>query len=84
MSGYLEMNPDAILDGELYNHRLRDNFNKIVSLVRKQTPNKSELIESKELIQFHWYDIVSERKQSLRDALRKDLWMKWVPAAESN
>ena len=34
-------NPDAILDGELYNHDLKDNFNKITSLVRKQKPIRS-------------------------------------------
>ena len=28
--------PNVILDGELYNHDLRDNFEKIISLVRKQ------------------------------------------------
>ena len=33
--------PDAILDGELYNHDLKDNFNKITSLVRKQKPVRS-------------------------------------------
>ena len=33
--------PNAILDGELYNHDLRENFNKITSLVRKQKPVKS-------------------------------------------
>ena len=27
--------PNVILDGELYNHDLRDNFEKIISLVRK-------------------------------------------------
>tara|TARA_Y100001938_G_scaffold28830_1_gene38877 strand:- start:196 stop:1371 length:1176 start_codon:yes stop_codon:yes gene_type:complete len=30
--------PNSILDGELYNHELKDDFNKIVSLVRKQKP----------------------------------------------
>jgi len=34
--------PNAILDGELYNHDLRDNFNKITSLVRKQKPTQSD------------------------------------------
>ena len=33
--------PDAVLDGELYNHDLKDNFNKITSLVRKQKPVRS-------------------------------------------
>ena len=39
--GFFEKNPDAILDGELYNHDLKDNFNKITSLVRKQNPVRS-------------------------------------------
>ena len=38
LKDFFEKNPYAILDGELYNHDLRDNFNKITSLVRKQTP----------------------------------------------
>jgi DNA ligase-1 len=35
-----EINPDLILDGELYNHDLKEDFNKIISLVRKTKPNK--------------------------------------------
>jgi len=38
LGGFFIDNPDAILDGELYNHDLKDNFNKITSLVRKQKP----------------------------------------------
>ena len=40
LSGFFLAHPKAILDGELYNHDLRDNFNKITSLVRKQKPVK--------------------------------------------
>ena len=32
---FFDQQPDVILDGELYNHDLRDDFNKIISLVRK-------------------------------------------------
>ena len=39
--------PNAILDGELYNHDLRDNFNKITSLVRKQKPVQSSKMTDK-------------------------------------
>jgi len=39
---FFEKNPYAILDGELYNHDLRDNFNKITSLVRKQKPTRTK------------------------------------------
>jgi DNA ligase-1 len=38
LEGFFKAYPNTILDGELYNHDLRDNFNKITSLVRKQTP----------------------------------------------
>ena len=40
LNGFFLAHPKAILDGELYNHDLRDNFNKITSLVRKQKPVK--------------------------------------------
>ena len=51
-------NVDVILDGELYNHDLRDNFEKIISLVRKQKPTESDKLEAKELVQFHCYDYI--------------------------
>jgi ATP-dependent DNA ligase len=39
---FFDLYPNAILDGELYNHALKSDFNKIVSLVRKQVPVRSE------------------------------------------
>jgi DNA ligase-1 len=53
-------NPDVILDGELYNHALRDDFEKIISCVRKQKPTAIDRAESRRLVQFHCYDIVDE------------------------
>ena len=49
-------NPGLIIDGELYNHSLRDNFNKIISLVRKQTPSQADKFESASHLQYHVYD----------------------------
>ena len=54
-------NPDIIVDGELYNHQLKDNFNKIISLVRKQKPTKEDIKEATKYVQFHWYDYYSEK-----------------------
>ena len=51
--------PDIVVDGELYNHQLKNNFNKIISLVRKQKPTKKDLKEAVKYIQFHWYDYYS-------------------------
>ena len=53
--------PDVILDGELYNHDLRDDFNKIISLVRKTKPTAEDRLEASKLTQFHCYDIIDEQ-----------------------
>ena len=55
-------NPSIVLDGELYNHQLKDNFNKIISLVRKQNPTENQLEDAKKYIQFHWYDYYLQRR----------------------
>jgi len=50
--------PALILDGELYNHEFHADFNKITSLAKKTKPNREDLKEAAEKLQFHWYDIV--------------------------
>jgi DNA ligase-1 len=57
---FFQANPNVILDGELYNHALRDDFEKIISCVRKQKPTAIDRAESRKLVQFHCYDIVDE------------------------
>jgi len=52
--------PNAILDGELYNHDLKDDFEKIISLVRKTKPTDEDRLESAKMVQFHCYDTVME------------------------
>ena len=56
------LNPNVILDGELYNHDLKDDFEKIISLVRKTKPTDQNRLESEEMVQFHCYDIIDETK----------------------
>ena len=57
---WFALNPNVILDGELYNHDLRDDFETIISLVRRQTPTDIDALESADLVQFHCYDIIDE------------------------
>lgn len=54
-----EDEPDLILDGELYNHEFKDNFNKISSLINRPKPTSESIEESKKLVQYHVYDIAS-------------------------
>jgi DNA ligase-1 len=52
-----EAEPNLVLDGELYNHTLKDNFNALMSLAKKQSPTSEQLLESKQTLQFHCYDL---------------------------
>ena len=49
---FFAKHPNVILDGELYNHDLKDNFEKIISLVRKTKPTAEDRQESAEMVQF--------------------------------
>jgi len=57
---FFEQQPDVVLDGELYNHKLKNDFEKIVSLVRKQKPTEEDRRNAQHLIQFHVYDYFSQ------------------------
>ena len=57
---FFQKYPNVILDGELYNHDLKDDFETIISLVRRQKPDDIDMLESAELVQFHCYDIIDE------------------------
>ena len=49
--------PGLVIDGELYNHDLRDDFNRLISHVKKTKPTKADLQVSEKEIQFHVYDL---------------------------
>ena len=66
--------PNVVLDGELYNHDLKDDFEKIISLVRKTKPKPEDRQESSEMVQFHCYDIMLEREELDFDT--RNEWLK--------
>ena len=69
---------NIILDGELYNHDLKSNFEKIVSIVRSQKP----CVDS-QLVKYYIYDTISEfgfdkRLDFLRKSIKNDEIIKLV------
>lgn len=52
--------PHLIIDGELYNHDLKDDFPRLMSLCKKQDPTDEQLVESEQLVQYHVYDCPSK------------------------
>ena len=85
---FFDKNPDVTLDGELYNHKLKNDFEKIISLVRKQKPTDDDRIEAQALVQFHVYDyfdgvIYDSYKTRMHQLVTSDIYnkdIKYVPA----
>ncbi len=85
---FLNQHPDVILDGELYNHELKRDFEKIISLVRKQKPTADDRLEAQKLVQFHVYDyfdgvIYDSYKTRMQMLVTSDIYdrhIKYVPA----
>ena len=77
--------PNVILDGELYNHDYKDNFEQIISMVRKTKPTEEARLESAENVQFHCYDIIDEtmsfamRNEFIKQAVPHNHCIKHVP-----
>jgi DNA ligase 1 len=58
-------NPNIVLDGELYNHKLKADFQKIISLVRKVKCRPEEIAESAELVEYHIYDMFDRDSEDM-------------------
>ena len=75
LADFIKTFPTVTLDGELYNHDLKDNFQKITSLVRKTVNiGADEIAESKELVQYHIYDMFDSANPNMTFTQRA----KWI------
>ena len=87
LKSFFDDNPDVVLDGELYNHKLKNDFEKIISLVRKQKPTDTDRLDAQHLVQFHMYDYFDgvkydsykTRMQQLVSSNLYDAQVKYVP-----
>lgn len=81
---------NVILDGELYNHELRDDFNRLISLVKRQKPSVEDLKASRDNIQYHVYDCFfpdkpdlcfTERYTMIHEILKDVPYVRMVPTS---
>jgi DNA ligase-1 len=82
LKDYFKTNPKAVFDGELYNHDLKHDFDKLMSLAKKTKPTAANLAESKEKLQFWCYDIYFGNCPTASFDIRfqsiKVIWEKYV------
>ena len=88
LMSFFKKHPNVVLDGELYNHDFRDDFEQIISMVRKTKPTNEARAKSRDNVQFHCYDIVNKKmKFSTRDKwllsnLQESYCVKHVPTVQ--
>jgi len=80
LSSFFEAYPDVTLDGELYNHDYKEDFNTLMSIARQSKPTADDLKIAKKKLQFHIYDCkftfdpntkALDRKKWLKTTLKK-------------
>ena len=78
--------PNLILDGEIYCHEFKDDFDKIISLAKKTKPTKEDIAESEKHLQYWIFDCPSipgdfdaryaGLKQLILDNFRDNKWIR--------
>lgn len=56
LTEYFDHHPNDVLDGELYNHTFKDDFNRISSLVKRLKIKLEDIEQTRKLIEYHVYD----------------------------
>ena len=69
----LENNPSIHLDGELYNHKFHDDFNKVVSLVKKEKLKENDKEEIVKYVRYNVYDLWDDNNPNLTFKERNEL-----------
>jgi DNA ligase-1 len=54
---FLSRNPTITLDGELYNHDFKEDFNSLMSIARRDKMNAEQAKRAETQLQYHIYDI---------------------------
>ena len=75
LTNFLETNPNIILDGEMYNHDFKDEFESLMSVFRKEKPTETEKAESARVSKYFIYDIYDKNSPKL-SALERQIIMR--------
>ena len=81
LTDYFRKHPNSVLDGELYNHALKNDFEKIISLVRKQKPTDQDARDAENLVQYHVYDATHSMLHDVNYEDRFNWLTRYLPIA---
>lgn len=64
--------PNIILDGEFYNHKYKDNFEDLLSIIKKEKPTDEDEKLSAEDVEYHVYDYYKDDESELKFMFRNE------------
>lgn len=68
---FQEKFPDYILDGELYNHKLHDKFELLMTLIRKtKGVTEEHIMETEENVFFYVYDVITPIEMTVEERIK--------------
>lgn len=76
--GIFKHHSNIVLDGELYNHAFKEDFQTLVSYIKKKRP------ETVEHVQYHIYDIYDPDRPDMTFSERFEFLRKWLSCLGSN
>lgn len=83
LESFFEEHPTIHLDGELYNHNLHSDFNKIVSLVKKRKITDDDRKEIESTVKYYIYDLWDDSNPNLTFSERFAMITKWLGGYEN-
>lgn len=78
---FFEQYPNIVLDGELYTHDLKNDFNTLMSIARREKMDTGQEVIAKEFLQYHIYDMFDEENPGMSALDRKMTLNSIVPTS---
>jgi ATP-dependent DNA ligase len=75
LAEFFEDYPEVRLDGELYNHEYKEDFNSLMSIARQSKPTVEDLKIAHAKLEFHVYDCYDE-SDPLMTAYDRKVWLR--------
>ncbi len=74
LEDFLFNNPTITLDGEIYNHEYREDFNTLMSIARRDKMNEKQAAIAESKLQYHIYDMFDSNNPDMTAIERKE-WL---------
>lgn len=83
LAGFFDRHPSVTLDGELYNHDYRNDFNTLTSVIKTQKPKPEDIERTRGIVQYHIYDCFDDENPGMPFSERNAFLARELPASQA-